>query len=100
MDRNRAALRQGRAVEAEQARRGVEPLLDDRRERAAQQRRLHLAGNAVELVAGDVDDDRIEFGCGWHGIRGDIRHAILFAGTVSRILRLPQYWRGSAAALA
>src|SRR5215472_11141923 len=61
MDRDRAALRQGRAVEREQARRRVESFLDDRRERAAQQRRLHLVGDAVELVAGDVDGDRVEF---------------------------------------
>ena len=53
-----------RAVEREQARRGVEPFLDDRRERAAQQRRLHLIGDAVELVSGNVDGDWVKLGDG------------------------------------
>jgi hypothetical protein len=46
------------------------PFLDDGREGAAQQRRLHLVGDAVELVANDFDRDGVEgFGLclGRHG---------------------------------
>src|SRR4030095_6620685 len=70
MDRDRAGLGERGAVGGEQARRSVEALLDDGREGTAKQRRLHLVGDAVELVANDFDGDGVEgFGLslGCHG---------------------------------
>ena len=60
MDRDRAAPARASRRRREEARRGVHALLDDRREGAAQQRHLHLVGDAVELVADDFERDRIE----------------------------------------
>src|SRR4030095_7067531 len=70
MDRDRAGLGERGAVGGEQARRSVEALLDDGREGTAKQRRLHLVGDAVELVANDLGGDGVEgFGLslGCHG---------------------------------
>ena len=60
VDRYRHRLRQGLALQREQAGGGIQALLHDRRERAAQQRQLHLVGDAVELVAHHLHGDRIE----------------------------------------
>ena len=71
MDRDRAGLRERGAVGGEQAGGSVESFLDDGREGTAQQRRLHLVGDAVELVANDFDRDGVEgFGLcrGCHGL--------------------------------
>src|SRR5262249_28081877 len=56
------------AVGREQAGRRVEPFLDDGREGTAQQGRLHLVGDAVELVANDFDGDRVEGLGSGHGL--------------------------------
>ena len=71
VDRDGAGLRQGLSVKSEQTGRRIQSFLDDRRERAAQQRRLHLVGDAFEFVPRHFDGDRIELGSRGvsHGLR-------------------------------
>src|SRR5215217_1083737 len=69
MDRNRTGLRKGRAVEREEARRRIKPLLHNWRARALKEGCLHLLRNDVETVADHLERDRVEAVGPCHGMR-------------------------------
>ena len=74
MDGDGGGLRDGLPFDREEARGGIEAFLDDRRERAPEQRRLHLVGDAEELVADHLHRDGVE-------LRGvGRRHVALHSG--------------------